>query len=259
MNHFRFPALSALLLSTAIAVLPASAAETNPGDAMGGTAVRTAIQRLRPFRPIQPNRQRGAAGREYARKQQMKKDQAKAAKDIAAARKDQAKKDAEAFKDAEADAKTPAPNPQSRKISPNILKGGLGKDDLDTLDKRVQSLDDLQKSLTKGEGKISREELNSFIDAVGLATQSLWAARQATGASQATYRLGGNALVKGEFATKLFSGELTRAEARQVTRDFRQLLMDEKDLVTADSTPESQAKTQGRYGETLSKYFEARE
>ena len=147
---------------------------------------------------------------------------------------------------------------QAKRIEHGIQKGYLTQDEVSKLEAQQQSIATLEESL-KADGKVTKDEAKQLQSALNDASRCIWSEKHDTDGNQmATFRLGKNVFAKDEFTQKMADENLTKAEARLLTKDFHRLTTLKKKLATDDLSADDRAKLQAEYNELLNKYFEVR-
>ena len=147
---------------------------------------------------------------------------------------------------------------QARRINQGIEKGYLTPDEIAKLDAQQKSIEAMQQSF-EADGKLSPDERKALHDALDTASRCIWAEKHDTEGNQMpTYRLGNNVFAKDDFTARMEDPNLSKADAKVLCRDFRQVVALKKKLATEDLSADQRAKLQAEYNDLLNKYFEVR-
>ncbi|OGV55804.1 MAG: hypothetical protein A2X49_11445 [Lentisphaerae bacterium GWF2_52_8] len=147
---------------------------------------------------------------------------------------------------------------QEKRIEHGINKGYLTADEAKTLQDQQQKIADMESSF-KSDGKITKDEAKQLRSELNTASANIWAEKHDTDGNQmATYRLGKNVYAKDSYTSQLSNPNLTGAEAKAISSDFRKMLEMKRTLATGNLSEADQAKMQSGYNDLLNKYFEVR-
>lgn len=148
-------------------------------------------------------------------------------------------------------------NNQGKRIQHGINKGYLTDDELATLTSQQQKISDIEASF-KSDGKLTKDESKQLKQELSTASANIWAEKHDTEGNQmATYRFGKNVFAKDSITSQL-SGDISGADAKKITGDFKQMMSIKKKLSTGNLSDEERAKMQSQYDELLNTYFETR-
>lgn len=187
------------------------------------------------------------------------------AKDAAAANKnkvDTAKEKASAAKDAAKDKREAAVDKrednQAKRIQHGITKGYLTADETKSLQDQQQKIASMESSF-KSDGKLTKDEFGQLKDSLNVASANIWAEKHDTdGKQMATYRLGKNVYAKDSYTSLLSNQNMTGADAKALTSDFRKMLALKTSLSNDNLSADALAQKQAEYNTLLNKYFEVR-
>lgn len=144
---------------------------------------------------------------------------------------------------------------QEKRIEHGIKKGALTQDEIDKLNKQQDEIEKMQQSFKSNDGKITKDEMKSLQNALNEASRSIWTEKHDTEGKQLpVYRLGKDVKLNQELADKLSSGTLSKGEADQLMKDFRNTLNMKKKL-NGDLSDSEREATQKSFNEMLGKYF----
>jgi hypothetical protein len=147
---------------------------------------------------------------------------------------------------------------QSKRIQQGIKKGYLTPEETKSLQTQQQKIATME-STYKSDGKLTKDECVQLKDALNVASANIWAEKHDTdGKQMATYRLGKNIYAKDSLTGQLSNQNLTGAEAKALTSDFRKMLALKNSLANDNLSAEALAQKQAEYNTLLNKYFEVR-
>ncbi len=148
-------------------------------------------------------------------------------------------------------------NNQAKRIQHGINKGYLTEDEVKKLEAQQASISTLEDSF-KSDGKLSGSEFKQLQEEMNTASHCIWGEKHDTDGNQmAAYRFGKNVFAKDSLTAKLSDENLSGAEAKAITKDFRKM-MDLKKSLSGDLSDAERAKLQAQYDDLLNQYFETR-
>ncbi|MFA6567124.1 MAG: hypothetical protein WCS96_02835 [Victivallales bacterium] len=181
-----------------------------------------------------------------------------AAKDNADAAKDKVKDARNTAKDKHDAVVDKRQDNQSKRIQHGINKGYLTPDEAKGLQDQQQKIAAME-STFKSDGKLTKDECSKLKDALNAASANIWAEKHDTdGKQMPVYRLGKNVIAKNSLTSQLSNQNMTGAEAKALTGDFRKMLDMKRSLATDDLPADVRAKKQADYDALLNKYYEVR-
>ncbi len=193
-------------------------------------------------------REKAAAAKEKA---DAYKEKTAAAKEKASAAKDAAKEKHGAVVDKRE-------NNQSKRIQHGINKGYLTPDETKSLQDQQQKIAAME-STYKSDGKLTKDECGQLKDALNVASANIWAEKHDTdGKQMASYRLGKNVYAKDSLTSQLSNQNMSGADAKALTGDFKKMLALKTSLANDNLSAETIAQKQAEYDTLLNKYFEVR-
>jgi hypothetical protein len=149
-------------------------------------------------------------------------------------------------------------NNQSKRIQHGIKKGYLTPEETKSLQNQQDKIATMESSY-KSDGKLTKDECGQLRDALNVASVNIWSEKHDTdGKQMATYRLGKNVYAKDSYTSLLSNQNMSGADAKALTADFRKMLTLKKSLANDNLSAETQAQKQSEYDELLNKYFEMR-
>lgn len=179
------------------------------------------------------------------------KEKVSAAKEKAAAARDAAKDKHDAVVDKREDN-------QAKRIQHGINKGYLTPEETKSLQVQQQKIASMETSY-KSDGKLTKDEFGQLKDALNVASANIWAEKHDTdGKQMATYRLGKNVYAKDSYTSLLSNQNMTGADAKALTSDFRKMLALKTSLSNDNLSADALAQKQAEYNTLLNKYFEVR-
>jgi hypothetical protein len=114
-------------------------------------------------------------------------------------------------------------------------------------------------STYKADGKLTKAECGQLKDALNVASANIWAEKHDTvGKQMPAYRLGKNVTAKDSLTSQLSNQNMTGAEAKALTGDFKNMLDMKRSLSADDLSADVRAKKQADYDALLNKYYEVR-
>jgi len=144
---------------------------------------------------------------------------------------------------------------QARRIQHGINKGYLTDEETKQLQAQQASIAALENSLS-ADGNLTGNEFRQLQSELNEASRSIWAEKHDTEGNQMpVYRLGENVVAKDSLTAKLASGEMTRAEAKALLKDFRRM-MELMTRLSGDLSESERAALQSEYDTLLNEYFE---
>lgn len=145
---------------------------------------------------------------------------------------------------------------QQHRIEEGIKHGQLTPDEVSTLEKQEADIKALEDTF-KADGKLTKEEAARLRRALNAASLQIWAQRHDTeGNQKSVSRLGKDIVAQDQLTSKIESGDLTRAQARQFLEDFRRMVHIKHALSTENLTADERAKLQAEYNTLLNQYFQ---
>ena len=149
-------------------------------------------------------------------------------------------------------------NNQAKRIQHGINKGYLTPDEAKGLQDQQQKIADMESSF-KSDGKLTKDECGQLKDALNVASANIWAEKHdADGKQMPVYRLGKNVIAKDSLTSQLSNQNMTGAEAKSLTGDFRKMLEMKRSLATEDLSADARTKKQADYDALLNKYYETK-
>ena len=147
---------------------------------------------------------------------------------------------------------------QSKRIQQGIKRGYLTPEETKSLKEEQQKIATME-STYKSDGKLTKDECVQLKDALNVASANIWAEKHDTdGKQMATYRLGKNVYAKDSLTGQLSNQNMSGADAKALTSDFRKMLALKNSLANDNLSAEALAKKQAEYDTLLNKYFEVR-
>ena len=147
---------------------------------------------------------------------------------------------------------------QERRIQHGIDKGYLTQEETLSLKSEQNKIADMENSY-KSDGKLSKDEMKSLRDELNVASCNIWAEKHDTdGKQMATFRFGKNVFAKESFTSAMANQNMTGAEAKALTSDFRKMMALKSSLANDNLSADERSKKQSEYNELLNKYFEIR-
>ncbi len=147
---------------------------------------------------------------------------------------------------------------QSKRIQHGVNKGYLTPDEAKGLQDQQQKITAME-STYKADGKLTKAECGQLKDALNVASANIWAEKHDTvGKQMPAYRLGKNVTAKDSLTSQLSNQNMTGAEAKALTGDFKNMLDMKRSLSADDLSADVRAKKQADYDALLNKYYEVR-
>jgi hypothetical protein len=148
---------------------------------------------------------------------------------------------------------------QARRIHEGIKHGQLTPDEVDKLQVEEKALADAEAKF-KSDGKLTRDESKQLQQQLNDASLQIWAQRHdSEGNQRSVVRLGKDVVAKDEFTKRIESGEVSGAEARQLTADFRKMIGMKRRLSSENLSEDDRTKLQAEYDLLLTNYFQLNE
>ncbi|HBC86951.1 MAG TPA: hypothetical protein DCZ94_08365 [Lentisphaeria bacterium] len=147
---------------------------------------------------------------------------------------------------------------QTDRIQHGINRGYLTPEETQSLKIQQQEIAALESSY-RSDGKLSMPEMKDLQSALNVASANIWAEKHDTdGVQMATYRLGKDVFAKSSFTSQMANQDMTGADAKALTSDFRKMLGLKTSLANDNLSDEERTQKQTEYNELLNKYFEVR-
>ena len=147
---------------------------------------------------------------------------------------------------------------QDKRIQHGINKGYLTEDEAKSLIDEQKKISDMESSF-KSDGKLTKDEHKQLHDELQSASASIWSEKHDTDGNQMpTYRFGKNVFAKDSLTSQLSNENLTGAEAKAITADFKKMMQLKHSLATGNLSDEARTAKQSEYDSLLNKYFEVR-
>lgn len=147
---------------------------------------------------------------------------------------------------------------QAKRIQHGVNKGYLTPEETKSLQVQQQKIASMESSY-KSDGKLTKDEFGQLKDALNVASANIWAEKHDTdGKQMASYRLGKNVYAKDSYTSLLSNQNMTGADAKALTGDFRNMLALKNSLANDNLSAEARAQKQAEYNTLLNKYFEVR-
>jgi len=148
---------------------------------------------------------------------------------------------------------------QKKRIEHGIRKGYLTESEVTQITQQQKAIADLEEQF-RGDGKLTGEERKTLQKALNDASRSIWSEKHdADGNQMAVYRLGKTIYAQESLTTKLQDENLSKTDARALSRDFHRILALQQKLAGDDLDEAQRTKLQAEYNELLNKYFEVRD
>ncbi|MCE5327469.1 MAG: hypothetical protein LLG01_13760 [Planctomycetaceae bacterium] len=149
-------------------------------------------------------------------------------------------------------------NNQEKRIQQGISKGYLTTEEAAKLESQQKSIADMEGTF-KSDGKLTHDEMKQLRTALNGASRDIWAEKHDTdGVQMPVVRLGKDIYAKSSLTDAINGDTMTTEQARQFTRDFRQMLHLKHELATGTLTDEQRTAMQTQYDTLLNTYFEVR-
>ncbi len=147
---------------------------------------------------------------------------------------------------------------QEKRIQHGIDKGYLTPEETKSLKDEQQKISDMESSY-KSDGKLTGDEMKSLRGELNVASANIWAEKHDTDGNQmAAYRFGKNVFAKDSFTSQMANQNMTGADAKALTSDFRKMMGLKNSLANDNLSAEARAQKQSEYDTLLNKYFEVR-
>ncbi len=147
---------------------------------------------------------------------------------------------------------------QEKRIQHGINKGYLTPEETQSLKSQQQQIASLESSY-KSDGKLTKNEMQDLHEALNVASCNIWAEKHDTdGKQMATYRLGKNVFAKDSFTSAMSNQNMTGADAKALTSDFRKMLSLKETLANGNLSDAERSQKQAEYDALLNQYFEVR-
>ena len=147
-------------------------------------------------------------------------------------------------------------NNQAKRIQHGISKGYLTPVEAKGLQDQQQKITTMESSF-KSDGKLTKDECGQLKDALNVASANIWAEKHdADGKQMPVFRLGKNVTAKDSLTSQLSNPNMTGAEAKSLTGDFKKMLEMKRSLATEDLSADARTKKQADYDALLNKYYD---
>ena len=181
-----------------------------------------------------------------------------ASKEKSDAHKEKAVTSRDAAKEKHGDVVDKRQDNQAKRIQHGINKGYLTPEETKSLQDQQQKIAAME-STFKSDGKLTKDECGQLKDALNVASANIWAEKHdADGKQMATYRLGKNVYAKDSLTSQLSNQNMSGADAKALTGDFRKMLALKNSLANDNLSADAIAQKQAEYDALLNKYFEVR-
>ena len=147
---------------------------------------------------------------------------------------------------------------QEKRIQQGIDKGYLTPEETKSLQDQQNKIAAME-STYKADGKLTKDEMSSLRDSLNVASANIWAEKHnADGKQMPVCRLGKDVYAKDSFTGAMANQNMTGADAKALTGDFRKMLGIKNSLANDSLTADQRAQKQTEYNDLLNKYFEVR-
>ncbi len=181
-----------------------------------------------------------------------------AAKDKGDAPKDKALAAGDVAKDKRGDVADRRQDNQAKRIQHGIDKGYITPEETKGLQDQQQKIAAME-STFKSDGKLTKDECGQMKDALNVSSANIWAEKHDTdGKQMSVYRLGKNVVTKDSLTSQLSNQNMTGAEAKALTSDFRKMLSLKNSLANDNLSADARSQKQADYDTLLNKYFDVR-
>ena len=181
-----------------------------------------------------------------------------AAKDKGDLPKDKALAAGDVAKDKRGDVVDKRQDNQAKRIQHGINKGYLNAEETKILQDQQQKIATMESSY-KSDGKLTKDECGQLKDALNVASSNIWSEKHDTdGKQMSVYRFGKNVIAKDSLTSQLSNQNMTGAEAKALTSDFRKMLSLKNCLANDNLSADARAQKQADYDTFLNKYFDVR-